>query len=203
MVVGDLGWKPLECVGDALRSKSCNIDKTRERGRCTIHRRHGATKDRMKFVKIGFKVKNSRKLLDVPYCHIATEAINEELTVVRATRRQDAFEGNLKKPKKGATLLFRDVNEDVVTDNTQYVTTTVAGLTFRFMAGNFFQNNPFMLPVMVDHVVVAAATTVSGNNDNNKMTHLIDCYCGSGLFSLSTAASFDGCAGIEVNEKSN
>ena len=58
-----------------------------------------------------------------------------------------------------------------------------------------------MLPVMVDHVVVAAATTVSGNNDNNKMTHLIDCYCGSGLFSLSTAASFDVCVGIEVNEK--
>ena len=150
--------------------------------------------------EIGFKVKNSRKLLDVPYCHIATEAINEELTVVRATRRQDAFEGNLKKPKKGATLLFRDVNEGVVTDNTQYVTTTVAGLTFRFMAGNFFQNNPFMLPVMVDHVV-AAATTVSGNNNNSKMTHLIDCYCGSGLFSLSTAASFDVCVGIEVNEK--
>ena len=117
------------------------------------------------------------------------------MTAVRTTRRQEALEGNLKKPKNGATLLLRDVNEGVVTDNTQYVTTTVAGLTFRFMAG--IQNNPFMLPVMVDHVV-AAATTVSGNN---KMTHLIDCYCGSGIFSLSTAASFNICVGIEVNEK--
>jgi 23S rRNA (uracil1939-C5)-methyltransferase/tRNA (uracil-5-)-methyltransferase len=55
-----------------------------------------------------------------------------------------------------------------------------------------------MLPVMVKYVVEAA---VKGNAKNEKMTHLIDCYCGSGLFCLSSAASFEQCVGIEVNAK--
>ena len=55
-----------------------------------------------------------------------------------------------------------------------------------------------MLPVMVDHVVEAA---VKPNSLGEKMTHLIDCYCGSGLFCLSSASHFDVCVGIEVNEK--
>jgi tRNA/tmRNA/rRNA uracil-C5-methylase (TrmA/RlmC/RlmD family) len=154
---------------------------------------------------IGFKEKNSRRLVDVPQCAIATEAINAELTSVRDAKRLEAKEGLLRRPKKGATILLRDANEGVVTDNNAYVTTTVAvpqhangGLDFRFLAGNFFQNNPFMLPVMVKYVVEAA---VKGNAKNEKMTHLIDCYCGSGLFCLSSAASFEQCVGIEVNAK--
>ena len=55
-----------------------------------------------------------------------------------------------------------------------------------------------MLPVMVDHVVDAA---IKPNAQGEKMTHLIDCYCGSGLFCLSSASHFDVCVGIEVNEK--
>ncbi len=51
---------------------------------------------------------------------------------------------------------------------------------------------------MVDQVVDAA---VKPNSNGEKMTHLIDCYCGSGLFCLSSAAFFDVCVGIEVNEK--
>ena len=148
--------------------------------------------------EIGFKQKNSRNLVDVPYCHIATEAINDELARLRKYKRDEAASGNLKRFKKGATLLLRDANEGVVTDNNQYVTTTVSGLTFRFMAGNFFQNNPFMLPVMVNHVVEAATKLSS---EGKQMTHLIDCYCGSGLFGLTTAAHFQQCVGIEVNEK--
>jgi len=86
----------------------------------------------------------------------------------------------------------------VETDPNVYVTAVVGDLTFRFMAGNFFQNNPFVLPVMVDHVVEAA---VRRNGRGEKMTHLIDCYCGSGLFCLSSSAHFEVCVGIEVNEK--
>ena len=147
--------------------------------------------------EIGFKQKNSRSLVDVPYCHIATEAINVQLERLRHFKREEAASGNLKRTK-GATLLLRDANEGVVTDNNMYVTTNVSGLTFRFMAGNFFQNNPFILPVMVDHVVEAATKLSS---EGKQMTHLIDCYCGSGLFGLATAAHFQQCVGIEVNEK--
>ena len=72
------------------------------------------------------------------------------------------------------------------------------GITFRFQAGNFFQNNPYMLPHMVD-LVVNAATRPSASGA--KMTHLIDCYCGSGLFALGSSSYFDVCVGIEVNSK--
>jgi hypothetical protein len=64
----------------------------------------------------------------------------------------EALEGRLKKPKKGATLLLRDAlkygdeaSEDhavVETDSNVYVKTKVKDLEFRFLAGNFFQNNP-------------------------------------------------------------
>ena len=92
-------------------------------------------------------------MIDVNYCHIATEAINEKLAVFREEKFTEALEGRLKKPKKGATLLLRDAlkygegntieNEAVVeTDHNVYVKTIVKDLTFRFLAGNFFQNNP-------------------------------------------------------------
>lgn len=165
----------------------------------------------MEIRAIGFKQQTNRNLIDVPYCHIATERINNKLTEYRQEKFKEAREGRLKRPKKGATLLLRDalkydendgigMNCDpyVETDPNVYVKTKVKNLTFRFLAGNFFQNNPFMLPVMVDHVNNAA---LQPNARGEKMTHLIDCYCGSGLFCLSASEHFNICVGIEVNEK--
>lgn len=85
--------------------------------------------------EIGFKEKASRRLVDVPYCHIATEAINDHLTQVREDIRQDALEGRLRRPSKGATLLLRDSDGKVETDNNVYVNTTVKDLVFKFKAG--------------------------------------------------------------------
>lgn len=152
--------------------------------------------NKYKIGNIGFKEKSSMRLVDVDYCHIATEAINQRLTTLRDERRDQAQANELKKPKKGATLLLRDALEGVVTDPNAYVTTSVKNLKFRFLAGNFFQNNPFMLPVMVDYVVSAATAPTAGGH---RMTHLIDCYCGSGLFCLGSSHEFDLCVGIEVN----
>ena len=72
------------------------------------------------------------------------------------------------------------------------------GLVFKFQAGNFFQNNPYMLDLMVDLVVDAA--TKASPTTGAAMTHLIDCYCGSGLFCIGSSSHFDVCVGIEVNE---
>jgi 23S rRNA (uracil1939-C5)-methyltransferase/tRNA (uracil-5-)-methyltransferase len=153
---------------------------------------------------IGFQEQSSRRLVNVAHCPIATHEINERLSVLVREKRQDALEGRLKRPKMGSTLLLRHAREGVVTDPTERVTARVSGIHFRFLAGNFFQNNPHVLPVMVDHVVTAA-TKPSRNNNNGgggtKMTHLIDCYCGSGLFCLTAASSFQVLVGIEVVDK--
>jgi 23S rRNA (uracil1939-C5)-methyltransferase/tRNA (uracil-5-)-methyltransferase len=52
--------------------------------------------------------------------------------------------------------------------------------------------NPHVLPLLVDHVLQEAR----GHN----CRHLIDAYCGSGLFSLSAAAHFLSVIGIEVSQ---
>lgn len=128
---------------------------------------------------IGFQRKQIRQLIDVPSCVIATEEINEALPGVRQRVNDRLKAGELKK-KKGATLLLRHANEGVIFDHNQYVTTNVLDLQFKFKAGNFFQNNPYMLPNMVNYVVNQAKGEIGG-----EMTHLVDCYCGSGLFCLS------------------
>lgn len=88
---------------------------------------------------IGFKEKSSRRIVDVPFCHIATPAINDALEKIRNEKREEAKAGKLKKPTKGATLLLRDADGMVETDPKSYVNATVGDLVFRFQAGNFFQ----------------------------------------------------------------
>ncbi len=149
---------------------------------------------------IGFNKKNAsqRSILDVEHCIIATKPINEKLVLLRQLLQEQALNGTLKRPFRGATLLLRHHGEDeVTTDPSQLVSTTVNNLKFTFVAGNFFQNNPFLLPLMVQRVVDGAAFSENGQ----RMTHLIDCYCGSGLFCLSASHLFETCVGIEVNEK--
>ncbi len=55
-----------------------------------------------------------------------------------------------------------------------------------------------MLDLMVDLVV--DAVTRPSPITAGAMMHLIDCYCGSGLFCICSSLHFDVCAGIEDNE---
>jgi tRNA (uracil-5-)-methyltransferase len=167
--------------------------------------------------EIGFQRSSNRNLVDVPECPIATLPINEKYKAVRQELHEKAKDGSLNQKKKkkkgrgsrggalGATLLFRHADDDpetgesvVVTDHKEYMTTTVKDLKFRHLAGNFFQNNNFVLPLMVDSVL-DAATQPTANGE--APSYLIDCYCGSGLFAVSAASKFQLCVGIELNEK--
>jgi 23S rRNA (uracil1939-C5)-methyltransferase/tRNA (uracil-5-)-methyltransferase len=67
-------------------------------------------------------------------------------------------------------------------------------LRLRFLARDFFQNNPFILPAFIEHVRSEAAASGA--------RYLIDAYCGSGLFALSAASAFERVAGIELSETS-
>jgi 23S rRNA (uracil1939-C5)-methyltransferase/tRNA (uracil-5-)-methyltransferase len=71
---------------------------------------------------------------------------------------------------------------------------TPAPLRLRFLARDFFQNNPFILPVFAAYVRDQAAAS--------NARFLIDAYCGSGLFALAAAPCFERVAGIEVSETS-
>ncbi len=139
---------------------------------------------------IGFlRYGRRNQLVDVEQCPIATEAINEALPEARESARRS---GGKKRRQRGGTLLLRDVLEGVVSDPQTIVSERVNDLTLQFKAGEFFQNNPFILPEMVEYVISEAASEGSH--------YLVDAYCGVGLFALSAAKSFEQVAGVEISE---
>jgi 23S rRNA (uracil1939-C5)-methyltransferase/tRNA (uracil-5-)-methyltransferase len=144
---------------------------------------------------IGFLRQGTRHdIVDVPRCEIATEAINKRLVDVRSDVMRQAADGAY---ARGATLLFRDAGGVVVTESDAIITEEIdlpAPLRLRFLARDFFQNNPFLLPAFVEHVRAEAAASGA--------RFLVDAYCGSGLFALSAARSFDRVAGVEISATS-
>jgi 23S rRNA (uracil1939-C5)-methyltransferase/tRNA (uracil-5-)-methyltransferase len=146
---------------------------------------------------IGFLRQGSRfDLVDVPRCDIATEGINARLALARAEIRQRAAAGAL---AAGATLLFREAGGQVTMGHGDRVVEEVPlegarVLRLGFRAGDFFQNNPFLLPAFAAHVRDQARASGA--------RYLLDAYCGSGLFALAAAGAFERVAGVEVSESS-
>ncbi len=155
-------------------------------------------------VPIGFLRQGTRfDILDVPQCPIATPEINEKLTEVRARAQAKLAAGEY---KRDATLLLRHAREGVITDYDAVITEEIAPgpqpgaadatepLRLRFLARDFFQNNPFILPAFTGYVREQAAASGAA--------FLVDAYCGSGLFALSCAPAFSRVAGVEISETS-
>jgi 23S rRNA (uracil1939-C5)-methyltransferase/tRNA (uracil-5-)-methyltransferase len=155
---------------------------------------------------IGFLRQGTRaEIVDVPRCEIATEAINGRLASVRADVLSRVAAGAL---KRGATVLLRDAGGAIATDFGAAVLEEIPLPAFppgplsapartirlRFLARDFFQNNPFILPAFVDHVRREAAGTGA--------RFLVDAYCGSGLFAIAAAGAFERVAGVEISETS-
>ncbi|NBQ57304.1 MAG: class I SAM-dependent RNA methyltransferase, partial [Opitutaceae bacterium] len=104
---------------------------------------------------IGFLRQGTRfDILDVPRCDIATDAINEKLPAARAAIHARAASGEY---LRAATLLLRDAGGQVTTDYEAIITETVGDLKLRFLARDFFQNNPFILPAFTAYVRARAA----------------------------------------------
>ncbi len=136
---------------------------------------------------IGFLAAARRRIVDVPQCAIAMEEINRALPEIRANINAKGHTF-----KRGSTILMRATEGRVETDFKATVSERVGDLSFRFLAGDFFQNNPFILPAFTGYVAKQAAGA----------RFLVDAYCGSGLFALTLAKNFEQVAGVEVSETS-
>lgn len=137
---------------------------------------------------LGFLRAGSRHdVVDVPYCHLADDALNARLAEIRAEFAARPPEG-----KRGATLLLRLSSAGVTSDPRAVAVERVGGLEIEFPAGDFFQNNPHILPEFTAHVAAEAA--------RHGATCLVDAYCGSGLFALTAAARFRRVEGVEISE---
>ena len=159
-------------------------------------RRNEVTSDKEQVTEeshpIGFLKQSSRfDLVDVPRCDIATPEINAKLPEVREKTRRRLAAGEY---KRDATLLLRHAQEGVITDYDAVIHEKVGDLRLHFLARDFFQNNPFILPAFTGYVREQAAASGA--------RFLVDAYCGSGLFALSCAPAFEKVAGIEISETS-
>jgi tRNA/tmRNA/rRNA uracil-C5-methylase (TrmA/RlmC/RlmD family) len=135
---------------------------------------------------IGFLRAGRRVTIDVPACAIATPAVNARLGELRTEVRARWSEY-----RKGATLLVREATSGVTVDPRAVVTEQVGDLSLKFLAGDFFQNNPFLLPRLVATVAQEART--------GGARFLVDAYCGSGLLGLAAAPHFERVLGVEVS----
>jgi len=192
-----LAWKTAEVrrlLAEALPDEAIDVDPCvgsprayGYRSKLTPHfprPRDGAV-PRIGFLKVGLP----RRTIDVPSCPLATDAINAKLTELRAdvAARAASF-------RRGSTLLLRDAASGVTTDFRAVITEEVGDLRLRFCAGDFFQNNPFLLPELARHV--AAEARAGGAR------FLVDAYCGSGLLALAAAPGFERVVGVEVSPSS-
>ena len=74
-----------------------------------------------------------------------------------------------------------------------------SGYTFQFSAGEFFQNNNSILPLVTDYV---RSNLQISNSKPGDPHYLVDAYCGSGLFSITSSKGVDKVIGVEVSADS-
>lgn len=169
----------------------------------------GKGKQPLTYLDIGFNHQGSRKVLDIEECPIATAVLNNALGPIRSECK-----GKMNSYKKGVTLLLReslpiqqeddtssvqfDTPERIcVTDHKGIIRESVEGVLFDFPANDFFQNNSVILPDLIGYVRNAIHKFRPESTPGP--THLVDTYCGSGLFSISLARDFQHVAGVEIS----
>jgi len=152
--------------------------------------------------------------MDIEECPIATPVINAALGPLRASILE-----NLHTYKKGVSLLLRDslpitvASENIVQDTHICVTNhrgkvreRVGDMLFEYGASSFFQNNNSVLVSLVEYVRKAIfpddRKLASSGNTTSSPSHLVDAYCGAGLFSIMLSPYFDKIAGIELSSES-
>jgi tRNA (uracil-5-)-methyltransferase len=125
--------------------------------------------------------------------------------------------------KKGVSLLLRDSLEIpggnsptattqlevkdthiCITDHKATVREPVGDLLFDYQAGSFFQNNNSVLVPLTSYVrdAIFPPERTPASAHPPPPTHLVDAYCGAGLFALTLASHFTKVAGIELSADS-
>jgi tRNA (uracil-5-)-methyltransferase len=86
-----------------------------------------------------------------------------------------------------------------ITSHTAKMREKVGGFLFEYPASSFFQNNNSVLVPLTDYVKEAIFPSGS---EKPRPTHLVDTYCGSGLFAITLSPYFETISGIELSTDS-
>lgn len=172
---------------------------------------------------IGFMKKGTRITLDIEDCPIGTDAIR-----AGNKRERRRVAETLSTYQRGATILLREsttriakseydsttekdpdvVIEDrgnnilhrkvCVTEPNAKTTEYVDDFQFVNPASSFFQNNNSILPIFTQYI----REHILPSTPNHKITHLIDAYSGSGLFTITLSSLFKSSLGIDISTSS-
>ncbi|HEX4511619.1 MAG TPA: hypothetical protein VH328_16135, partial [Burkholderiaceae bacterium] len=148
-----LVWRYLVAAGLDLNVAACAPSPRTYGYRSKITPHHDRVRaDRP--LAIGFLKAGRRVVVDVERCPLATDGINAALPQLR-TEVAAAAPGR----RRGASFLLREATSGVTSDPDARITERVGAVSLEFFAREFFQNNPFLLPRMVEFVVESAADT--------------------------------------------
>lgn len=86
-----------------------------------------------------------------------------------------------------------------ITSHKGQIREKVGGFLFEYPASSFFQNNNSVLVPLTDYVKEAIFPPGA---ENTRPTHLVDTYCGSGLFAITLSPYFKTISGIELSADS-
>ncbi|MFA5192046.1 MAG: hypothetical protein WC740_15060 [Verrucomicrobiia bacterium] len=132
---------------------------------------------------IGFHAVDHRTPLDIERCAILAEPINQALTTHRAAPPP---------AERPYTLLLRVDTRGIVGTASQVLEETIGGVMLQVPANGFFQVNSALTGELVAQV--RQRVTAAGHR------HLLDAYCGVGLFSIALAGQLDAAVGIEFDK---
>ncbi|KAI0056764.1 S-adenosyl-L-methionine-dependent methyltransferase [Artomyces pyxidatus] len=187
------------------------------------------SEDKPDWLKIGFNQIGRRTVMDIEECPIATPVLNERFSPLRLEIAQKIFTykkgvslllrdsleipgGNLPTPTTAIAdpvdALASSLEKHVcITDHKATVRERVGDKLFDYQAGSFFQNNNSVLIPLTSYVKDAifppsSSAVSSASPTTEQPTHLVDAYCGAGLFAISLAPHFSKVAGIELSADS-
>ncbi|KAH3901138.1 tRNA (uracil(54)-C(5))-methyltransferase SCDLUD_002620 [Saccharomycodes ludwigii] len=145
----------------------------------------------------------------VNYRKGGTILLRENTNVLNKNATEEDIQRELTEGSRNEDTKISYIEEDVsadkklvktcVTDTKQVVSEYINGLTFKFVANEFFQNNDSILPLVIDYV---KQNLMIPNVQETEARYLVDAYCGSGLFSISCSQDVEKVIGVEVSADS-
>lgn len=145
-------------------------------------------------VKIGFDnvSVNGSNLINIRQCPIATDALSRAFS----EEREKLVDIALSYERRGGMLL-RDKSvpslgiQGYTSEYGEVIAQKVGDYLFKFKAGEFFQVNTSILPLIIQDIQQYI--------DPKKHKTLVDTYCGNGLFGISLSKHVQNVLGIEIS----
>ncbi|GAV53624.1 hypothetical protein ZYGR_0AK01260 [Zygosaccharomyces rouxii] len=160
---------------------------------------------------VNMGMSNERQKFDTDYQNYrkgATILLRENTTILNGseeTREQLMDNGSKNEQGEISFVETEDKEKDIklaktcVTNTRKVVREYVDGYTFKFSAGEFFQNNNSILPLVTKYV---RENLQIPNSEPNAPNYLVDAYCGSGLFSICSSKGVAKVTGVEISADS-